>query len=575
MNVPGNINVQLQTCYAALQAGDLAGAERWYEQISLAHPKNGDAQHLGAIIAHRMGQHPLALLRIDKALNISPTHFEYLNTKGNIAGALQDIPAALKAYSASLKVKPDYLVAAQNLGKYFIDNKDPKRALSVYQNGLQHHPENNLLQIGRVIALKEMMLNEKALAELDAMASGKNYPYVRGQILMQMERYDESVIENRNALAEPSLAANAFKNIMQALWMQGKWGEAQEHIDAYLDKAGHSVAVHAAAARLLDKADDSPAAYAMLAHSVARHGPQPEILAARARFKLQDGDMDAAYTDALAALTARPGDLNLMVDYADGALATGRHEEALHAATEALKVVPNNQFWIAVKATAMRAMGSNHEGHDHRYYMDTDKFVVPFQLEPPEGYESLTEYNTALKATLDEMHGLSEHPLDQSLRNGTQTVQDLRFAKHPILKAHFKALEKPIRAYMKMLGRDETHPLLRRNTGEYLIAGAWSVKLRKKGFHVPHVHPEGWISSAYYVDVPEEVADTEKKAGWIHFGKPPFPVMGADGKELGYEKIVQPKVGTLVLFPSYMWHGTNPLMQDASRMTLPIDVVPI
>lgn len=565
-----DINAQLQACYATLQTGNIDAAETQYNQMSQAHPNHGDVHHLGALIAHRVGYQPAALARLDKALAIAPKHFEYLNTRGNILTALQEFPAAVRAYNKSLKAKPDYLTAALNLGKCAINNKDPLRALDVYRAALKNHPDNEHLQIGEVIALKEMIKSEEALAKLDAMPSNGKFSFVRGQILLQLERWDASVVANQTALGEPASAVPAFQNIMQALWMQGKWHEAQDHIDEYLQQAGQTVPMYAAAARLLDKADDKKGAQAMLARCVAHHGPQPDILAARARFKLQEGDMEAAYTDALAALTARPGDINLMADYADSALATGRHDEAMTAATEALKTVPNNQFWIGVKVTTMRALGQ-----DYKYYTDPDKFVVPFQLEPPEGYGDLKEYNAALKAALDEMHGLSEHPLNQSLRNGTQTVADLRFVDHPILKAHYKALEKPIREYMKMLGNDQEHPFLRRNTGEYLITGSWSVKLRKKGFHVSHVHPEGWISSAYYVDVPDEVADTQKKAGWIHFGKPPFPVVGQDGQELGYEKIIQPTQGTLVLFPSYMWHGTNPLEKDASRMTLPIDVVPI
>ncbi|MBI3439508.1 MAG: hypothetical protein HY054_12830, partial [Proteobacteria bacterium] len=39
------------------------------------------------------------------------------------------------------------------------------------------------------------------------------------------------------------------------------------------------------------------------------------------------------------------------------------------------------------------------------------------------------------------------------------------------------------------------------------------------------------------------------------------------------EKVVQPQAGRLVLFPSYMWHGTIPF-SEGERMTAPIDVVP-
>jgi len=44
-----------------------------------------------------------------------------------------------------------------------------------------------------------------------------------------------------------------------------------------------------------------------------------------------------------------------------------------------------------------------------------------------------------------------------------------------------------------------------RNQGSAVITGAWSVQLYRGGFHVNHFHHQGWISSAYYVSVPDEV----------------------------------------------------------------------
>jgi uncharacterized protein (TIGR02466 family) len=100
------------------------------------------------------------------------------------------------------------------------------------------------------------------------------------------------------------------------------------------------------------------------------------------------------------------------------------------------------------------------------------------------------------------------------------------------------------------------------------MTGCWSVRLGKEGYHVNHVHSEGWISSAYYAELPAEVADTEAKSGWIKFGEPRFEVPGATAG-----KFVQPQVGMLVLFPSYMWHGTMPIHGDEPRMTVAYDAV--
>jgi hypothetical protein len=123
---------------------------------------------------------------------------------------------------------------------------------------------------------------------------------------------------------------------------------------------------------------------------------------------------------------------------------------------------------------------------------------------------------------------------------------------------------------MKFVGAGDEHPLTARNTGEYRIAGSWSVRFHSAGRHVNHMHPEGWISSAYCVAVPDEVPDESGKAGWIKFGEPPFKSTPPTPPQ----KWVQPSAGLLVLFPSFLCHGTSPIKDDSVRVTAPFDVVP-
>ena len=563
-----DVSGQLKTCYATLRAGNVQAAESQYQSIIAAESAQADAHHLGAHIAEKSGRLDIALQRVNLAIKRQSGHHEYFNTKGNILKNLQDAPGAITAYKASLEAKPDYLAAAQNLGKFLIDSADPVAAINVYEAALRHHKNDNALKLGLVVALKDAMRNDDALAALGRLGGSNEHAYLRGQILFQLSRHDEAIQSYLEALNQKHLAPVALKNLLQILWMRGDWQRAENIIKEVLQVT--DVATTIAAARAYILADDLAGAGLILENALQKFGRAPYILSERARLKLMHEDYESGYQDALEALTARPGDLKIMEDFADTALAAGHHNDAMIAAHSALKIVPNNQYWIAIKYTAGRAMGQN-----HGYYANYDAFVRPYVIEPPEGYGSLEQYNAALKQALNELHEFSQHPLDQSLRQGVQTTLDLRLVDHPVLIAHFKALEKPIRQYMREIGNaDPSHPLLRRNTDEYRLTGSWSVRLGKGGFHVNHVHPEGWISSAYYVDVPDEVNDERNKPGWIHFGQPPYPVKGLDGKSLGYEHIVKPTAGTLVLFPSYLWHGTNPLCGEKSRMTLPIDVVP-
>jgi uncharacterized protein (TIGR02466 family) len=132
-----------------------------------------------------------------------------------------------------------------------------------------------------------------------------------------------------------------------------------------------------------------------------------------------------------------------------------------------------------------------------------------------------------------------------------------------------RAFEDPIRTYLTVLGNASGHPFTARNTGAARLASAWSVQLTRGGFHVNHYHNQGWISSAYYVQVPEESGDAELKSGWLRLGEPRFPTPGA-----GVGCVVQPHAGQLVLYPSYMWHGTSPILGSQPRTAVSFDAVP-
>jgi hypothetical protein len=80
----------------------------------------------------------------------------------------------------------------------------------------------------------------------------------------------------------------------------------------------------------------------------------------------------------------------------------------------------------------------------------------------------------------------------------------------------------------------------------------------------------GWISSAYYVSLPDELDDASRRQGWLKFGESHLDL----GSGSGAEHFVKPHVGHLVLFPSYFWHGTVPFESRDERLTIAFDVVP-
>ena len=183
----------------------------------------------------------------------------------------------------------------------------------------------------------------------------------------------------------------------------------------------------------------------------------------------------------------------------------------------------------------------------------------------------MEDFNAELGAYLERLHPKTDAYLEQSLRG-----------RHPDRR---HACSAPAMRWWKSCGRgsrkrsapsspifptDESHPFLARRAGSFRYAGAWSSRLCDQGFHVNHLHPEGWISSCYYVTVPKETDDPETRNGWIKFGEPSL----RRAVEERHPPRVQPFPGRLVLFPSYMWHGTIPLRAPSPRTTIAFDAVP-
>jgi hypothetical protein len=154
------------------------------------------------------------------------------------------------------------------------------------------------------------------------------------------------------------------------------------------------------------------------------------------------------------------------------------------------------------------------------------------------------------------------------LRGGTQTRGSLFAAGHPLVARLQRRFDQAVQRYIAELHGAETHPLLARRGKGFSYSGSWSSRLSDCGFHVNHIHPEGWISSCYYAGVPDVVRDGEGRQGWIKFGEPAFD------HGLEWRRALQPAPGRLVLFPSYMWHGTIAFRAPTARTTIAFDVVP-
>ncbi len=338
---------------------------------------------------------------------------------------------------------------------------------------------------------------------------------------------------------------------------------ASRRLDAAILAHPADPVLHLKKAKLFEYFGEFDSAYASVGEAIRRDSEDNVNLQALAARIAVYTDTPAALKHAERAAAIDPSNLDAVSALAQVCLAADQPELAATLAERYLARQPNNQFMLAILATAWRMQGDPRYGDLYDYA----RFVSYARLDTPEGWPSLEAYLADLKPALMRLHAFTAHPIGQSLRHGSQTQQDLGRATDPIVRAFFQAVDGPIRRHIAGLG-EGADPLRRRIADRFRFSGAWSVNLRPNGFHVDHVHPKGWLSSALYVDLPKAV-DTGQE-GWLKFGEPGVPTAAP----LAAEYALKPQAGMLALFPSYMWHGTIPFGGDQPRLTIAFDVVP-
>lgn len=545
---------------------------------------------------------------------------------GDAAGAEADLLAALQAASAPAVRSRIWEAIAE---ARYAQGLAMEGAAALEQAGSASTPRLALRRALMLIQAGKFPLALAMLAALPASArSGFDFWSLKADALRQTGRWSEAADAAAKALAVKPASRNMALIRAAGLGHGGQWKDADPVFRQYADFPP-AIEMHAGALVGSGRTDE---ARTLLSSALERFPDNAPLHRALAMIAWMAGEKDTFADGLLAAADAHPGDANLGMAAADllrraerfeealarlealrrtfpvaqldSAIAIvlstlRRHEEAARlarqsaaqlprtdwvrrnaatvllsagAAAEALSharwglgIDPLDQEWIAVNAVARRAVGDA----SYRSNYDYDRFVQAFDLPPPEGFDTTEAFLIALAGRLRELHTFSSHPLDQSLRGGSQLQLNPDVEQDPLIEKLFAALKAPIRQYLSALGHDPDHPFLSRNRGDWRMQGCWSVRLVKGGSHVNHIHPEGWISSAFYVVVPPSVRpESNSQEGWITFGAPFYPVDG-----ITPEKSVCPKPGRLVLFPSYMWHGVNAFTEDAERISVAFDLI--
>ena len=434
--------------------------------------------------------------------------------------ALDAHDAALAAFARAAGLAPEDASIAH--GRAHCALEAGIDALPLFEIARRLAPGNGDVLIGRAAAQLAAGQGEAAAAELDAV------------------------------LLQAPLWLQGHAQLAQMRAMLGRADQATASLDRALAAAPREPALwHALFALHLRRED-----YAALDAAVARSADVPEIEALRREHEaITAAELgDRARADRLFA----DAPVTLALWHIRHLLRSGRVEAALPLIDRELASDRAAAVW-PYAAAAWRLAGDPRSA-----WLEAPGLVSVQDLPDLPPLDQLA-------AHLRSLHVAKGEYLDQSVRGGTQTDGPLLSRIDPLLRATRAAIEAAVRRHVAQLPPpDPAHPLLGpRRDRRIRFAGSWSVRLAGAGFHANHVHPQGWISSALYVALPERAPDEPADAGWLTLGEPQAGL----GLDLPPTRLVEPRPGRLVLFPSWMWHGTRPFAAG-ERLTIAFDVAP-
>jgi len=554
--------------------GRMEEAESLYRQSLAAAPNQPQVHHNLGNLLRATGRLDEAIACHREAVRQKPNYIEaYLNLATTLAEAGQ-LPEAEKSARRALQIQPNMALAKQILGGILTDQGKLKEAETVLRQAIAAGSPNPrqiaALEHNLGVTLSQQSRYDEALQMFDA-AQAKVpdmafVDYNRANALQGAGQPDAAVEFYRRAIARNPLDMTAHADLNALLHRMGRDDEVLRSYDEAFALYPAAGGMPLAKANFLFNRQDYDAAREEYERASRVFPDHPKPHDGLGMIFARKGDFEEAIRHHEQAVASDPKNGDYWANFGSTLTRAGDGKKALSALQRALEINPYDQSALAFSSVAMRQLGDTRDESLNDY----ERFVRVLEIAPPEGYGDMESFNRDLNHFLDRLHDSKREFVDQSIRGGTQTMFNLFGSGYDLVERLRQRIDEAIATYVAELPEDAAHPFLGRRSRNVGFSGSWSSRLRDCGYHDNHYHHKGWISSAYYIELPDAVNDAQKKEGWLKFGEPPYEAGISDP----IRRAVRPEAGKLVLFPSYMWHGTVPFHSSQARTSLAFDAVP-
>jgi tetratricopeptide (TPR) repeat protein len=250
-NPVATLHATFQRAVASHQQGQLAEAERLYQEVLHAQPNSFSALYMLGLVAFQSRVPQRGVELTSRAIALNPSVAEAHNNLANGLVELARPEEALASFDKAIALKPDYFEAHNNrvaalnqLGRFAEALQSCDRAIALRPDYAEAH-------YNRGIALQALAQPEQALASYDrAIALRPDFPEVynnRGVVLDALDRHAEALASFDRSLALWPEYADAYTNRGATLTDLGRHEEAlasydkaialrPEHVETHLNR---------------------------------------------------------------------------------------------------------------------------------------------------------------------------------------------------------------------------------------------------------------------------------------------------------------------------------------------------
>jgi uncharacterized protein (TIGR02466 family) len=553
------------------QAGELDAARAIYCRILDADPNHPDALNLSGVIAHQAGNQETAIRLIEQAISVNGTNASYYNNLGEAYRAFGRNQDAIVAYQGALQIYPRDVAASNNLGLALQSLQRYEEARAAYERALALAPNDVevLLNLGNLhrefCRLEESAVAfRKAIGIFPELAAGHAS---LGVTLYEADDPEAAVAALLKAVDLDPLYVEAHENLKKIRWFLGEHDRVDDSFRAACERIPDSArAFHNLGAALLVSHDYAGAEKALLRATRLQPdlGDAYDGLGQAYRYLDRLEEAVAAHERAV---VCAPGSALFREEFGTTLIRAGEYRRAVNELRAGHELDPRRSALLAFLTIALNELGDPSVDE----LVDYEKFIRVAQIDVPEGYDNLEKFNADLHEELQAHFHNPHPPMDQTMRGGTQTPNNLFQNPTGLIRVLKEQISKAIHKFMDDLDPDPGHPFLRFVNRDFVFTGVWSTIIQESGYDRSHIHNEGWMSGTYYAKTPDfDETQLNEHDGCIQFGEP-TSLYASERNAI--QRIIPPRVGTAVLFPSYYWHGVQAFDRNGARHSVSYDLI--